>query len=58
MEVLRGVIHGQPNKPNARELDLSEATVKAHLSSVLRALGARNRTEAAYAAANLALRLV
>jgi DNA-binding NarL/FixJ family response regulator len=58
MEVLRGVIHGQPNKTIARELDLSEATVKAHLSSVLRALGARNRTEAVYAAAKLGLRLV
>ena len=58
MEVLRGVIHGQPNKTIARELDLSEATVKAHLSSVLRALRARNRTEAVYAAAKLGLRLV
>jgi DNA-binding NarL/FixJ family response regulator len=32
--------------------------VKTHLSSVLRAFGARNRTEAVYAAAKQGLRLV
>jgi DNA-binding NarL/FixJ family response regulator len=58
MDVLRCVIQGKPNKIIARELDLSEGTVKAHLSSVLRALGTRNRTEAVYAAAKLGLRLV
>ena len=58
MDVLRCVIHGKSNKLIARELDVSEATVKAHLSLVLRALGARNRTEAVYAAAKLGLRLV
>jgi DNA-binding NarL/FixJ family response regulator len=57
-EVLRCVIQGQPNKTIARKLDLSESTVKAHLSAVLRSLGARNRTEAVYAAAKLGLRLV
>jgi DNA-binding NarL/FixJ family response regulator len=58
MDVLRCVIQGKPNKVIARELDVAEGTVKAHLSSVLRALGARNRTEAVYAAAKLGLRLV
>ncbi len=58
MDVLRCVIEGKPNKVIARELDVSEGTVKAHLSSVLRAVGARNRTEAVYAAAKLGLRLV
>lgn len=57
MDVLRCVIQGKPNKIIARELDVSEGTVKAHLSSVLRALDARNRTEAVYAAAKLGLRL-
>jgi DNA-binding NarL/FixJ family response regulator len=57
MDVLRCVIQGKPNKVIARELDISEGTVKAHLSSVLHALGARNRTEAVYAAARLGLRL-
>lgn len=57
MDVLRCVIRGLPNKAIARELDVSEGTVKAHLTSVLRALGAHNRTEAVYAAAKLGLRL-
>jgi DNA-binding NarL/FixJ family response regulator len=57
MDVLRCVIQGKPNKTIARELDISEGTVKAHLSSVMHALGARNRTEAVYAAAKLGLRL-
>jgi DNA-binding NarL/FixJ family response regulator len=58
MEVLRYVIQGKPNKVIARELNLSEARVKVHLSSVLRAFGAHNRTEAVYAAAKLGMRLV
>jgi DNA-binding NarL/FixJ family response regulator len=58
IDVLRCVIQGKPNKIIARELDISEGTVKAHLSSVLRAFGVRNRTEAVYAAAKLGLRLV
>ncbi len=57
MEVLRCVIKGKPNKAIARELHLSEGTVKAHLSAVFLALGAHNRTEAVYAAAKLGLRL-
>ena len=57
-DVLRCVIQGKPNKIIARELDISEGTVKAHLSSVMHALGAHNRTEAVYAAAKLGLRLL
>jgi DNA-binding NarL/FixJ family response regulator len=57
-DVLRCVIQGKSNKVIARELDVSEGTVKAHLSSVLRAFGARSRTEAVYAAAKLGLKLV
>jgi DNA-binding NarL/FixJ family response regulator len=57
MDVLRCVIRGMPNKAIARELDVSEGTIKAHLTLVLRALGAQNRTEAVYAAAKLGLRL-
>ena len=45
-DVLRLLAEGKPNKVIARELDISEATVKVHLLSVFRALGARNRTEA------------
>jgi DNA-binding NarL/FixJ family response regulator len=57
MEVLRCVIRGKPNKIIARELNISEGTVKLHLSAVLRALGVHNRTEAVYAAAKLGIRL-
>ncbi len=39
-------IRGASNKTIARELDISEGTVKSHLSSAYRALGVRNRTEA------------
>ena len=58
MDVLRCVIRGQPNKAIARELALSEGTVKAHLSAVFQVLGAHSRTEAVYAAAKLGLLLV
>jgi DNA-binding NarL/FixJ family response regulator len=57
MDVLRCVIQGKPNKSIARELEISEGTVKAHLSAVMQALSARNRTEAVYAAAKMGLRL-
>ena len=57
MDVLRCIIKGKANKVIARELDVSEGTVKAHLSAVFMALGAHNRTEAVYAAAKLGLKL-
>ncbi|MGP1678464.1 MAG: response regulator transcription factor [Burkholderiales bacterium] len=57
MEVLRCVIKGKQNKAIARELEVSEGTVKAHLSAVFLALGAHNRTEVVYAAAKLGLLL-
>lgn len=53
LQVLHCVIEGKPNKVIARELDVSEHTVKAHLSAVFRTLGVHNRTEAVYAAAKL-----
>lgn len=49
-EVLRLLARGQPNKAIARELGLSEATVKVHLLAIFRVLQARNRTEAVIAA--------
>ena len=57
MDVLRRVIKGLPNKLIARELDLTEGTVKAHLSAVFHALDVHSRTEAVYVAAKLGLRL-
>lgn len=56
-EVLVAAIKGKPNKVIARELSLSEGTIKAHLSSAFRSLGVKNRTEAVYVAAKLGLRL-
>ena len=58
MDVMRCVIQGKPNKVIARELGVAESTIKVHLSSVLRAFGAHNRTEAVYVAAKMGLRLV
>lgn len=57
MDVLRFAIKGKTNKMIARELGISDGTVKQHLSAVLRALGVQNRTEAVYAAAKLGLRV-
>jgi DNA-binding NarL/FixJ family response regulator len=54
--VLQKAIQGKPNKVIARELDIAEGTVKAHLSLAFRALGVNNRTEAVFAAAQLGLR--
>lgn len=48
MQVLAKMAHGKPNKLIARELGISEATVKTHLSALFDALGVRNRTEAVF----------
>jgi DNA-binding NarL/FixJ family response regulator len=46
-EVLVLIGRGMPNKLIARELSLSEKTVKAHVSSILAKLGVTDRTQAA-----------
>jgi len=46
-EVLRLVAQGRPNKLIARELSISEKTVKTHLTSVFRTIGVTDRTQAA-----------
>jgi DNA-binding NarL/FixJ family response regulator len=55
LEVLLSAVHGKANKVIAREMKLSEGTVKAHLSAAFRALGVQNRTEAVFVAASLGL---
>jgi DNA-binding NarL/FixJ family response regulator len=50
LEVLALLARGLPNKSIARELGLSEGTVKVHLLAIFRALAVRNRTEAVVAA--------
>lgn len=52
-EVLMQVVQGKPNKVIARTLNISEHTVKAHISASFKLLGVKNRTEAVYAAAKL-----
>jgi len=54
-DVLRALLRGQPNKLIARELGLTEGTVKIHIAAILRALQARNRTEAVVRARELGL---
>jgi DNA-binding NarL/FixJ family response regulator len=56
MEVLCLAIRGKSNKVIARDMDLSEGTVKQHLSAAFRALQVSNRTEAVYRAAELGIR--
>lgn len=55
MEVLLKAVQGKANKVIAREMQLSEGTVKAHLSAAFRILGVQNRTEAVFAAARMGL---
>jgi two-component system nitrate/nitrite response regulator NarL len=49
VDVLRLVSEGQSNKAIAHALDLSENTVKVHISAVFKALQVVNRTQAARA---------
>ncbi len=47
-EVLRLLVHGRTNRLIAEELGLSDNTVKIHVSAVLRAIGAANRSQAVF----------
>lgn len=46
-EMLRGICAGKSNKEIARDHDIQEVTVKLHVRTLSRKLGARNRTHAA-----------
>jgi two-component system, NarL family, nitrate/nitrite response regulator NarL len=46
-DVLRGICEGKSNKEIARDLELQEVTVKLHVKTLSRKLGAKNRTHAA-----------
>jgi two-component system nitrate/nitrite response regulator NarL len=47
LEIVQRLADGLPNKTIAAQLSISEATVKAHLKTILKKLGAHNRTQAA-----------
>lgn len=55
LQVLKMVIQGHSNKVIAAELNISEATIKMHVTAILRSLGVSNRTQAAMMAEKLGL---
>ncbi|MCJ2185699.1 response regulator transcription factor [Novosphingobium beihaiensis] len=57
LKVLLAVIEGQLNKQIAHSLGISEATVKAHMTAIMRKLDVSNRTQAALVARSLGLDL-
>jgi DNA-binding NarL/FixJ family response regulator len=56
-EVLSLLLKGLPNKLIARQLDISENTVKIHVSTVMQALGVSSRTQVLIKANRLGLQL-
>jgi DNA-binding NarL/FixJ family response regulator len=55
MEVLGLMMQGKSNKAICRALGLAEPTVKNHVTAILRAVNASNRTEAVITATALGL---
>ncbi len=55
LEVLQLVAQGLPNKAIAARLEVTEATVKFHVNSLMRKLGAQSRTDAVVRASRLGL---
>ncbi|MBO9707321.1 MAG: response regulator transcription factor [Caulobacter sp.] len=55
LKVLEGVNSGLLNKQIAFDLGIAEATVKAHMTALMRKLNVHNRTQAAIAAQALGL---
>jgi DNA-binding NarL/FixJ family response regulator len=47
LQVLKGLTEGKSNKEIARDLDVTEPTVKLHVKTLYRKVGAANRTQAA-----------
>ncbi|CAO3413361.1 LuxR C-terminal-related transcriptional regulator [Azospirillum endophyticum] len=52
VQILRCLLNGNSNKMIANHLNITEATVKVHLKSLLRKINASNRTQAAIWALN------
>lgn len=47
LQVLKGLTEGKSNKQIARDLDITEPTIKLHVKTLYRKVGAANRTQAA-----------
>ena len=47
LQVLKGLTESKSNKEIARDLDLTEPTIKLHMKTLFRKVGATNRTQAA-----------
>lgn len=58
LEVLQLLAEGLPNKVIARQLDISDHTVKFHVNAILSKLSAQSRTEAVIRATRLGLILL
>lgn len=58
LKVLLAVLDGKLNKQIAFDLGMSESTVKAHMTAVMRKLDVQNRTQAALIARSLGLDLI
>ena len=56
IRILKLICAGKPNKQIAYELSLAEATVKAHITALLRRLGVHNRTQAVVVAESAMMR--
>lgn len=50
LQMLKGLTESKSNKEVPRDLDLTEPTVKLHMKTLYRKLGAANRTQAAFMA--------
>ena len=55
LEVLHLIAQGMSNKGIARQLDLTEKTVKSHITRIFKFLGVANRTQAVIAAQGIGL---
>ncbi len=58
LKVLEGVHLGLLNKQIAFQLGIAEATVKAHMTALMRKLKVRNRTQVAVVAQSMAVGLL
>jgi len=54
-DVLKHLAQGKSNKAIARDLSLSESTIKVHVAAILRTLNVQNRTEAVIMASKLGM---